>query len=89
LCGSVVTLRLFWPCFSRRRAVSYDLFVGSLGLKKDDFFAYWFDLGDDWWPQIQVMDVGKKTGRGKYPMVTLRVEDSSPQYLDWEKEDDE
>ncbi|MBI4481541.1 MAG: hypothetical protein HY652_01490 [Acidobacteria bacterium] len=23
--------------------------IGSLGLKVDDAFGYWFDFGDDWW----------------------------------------
>jgi len=30
--------------------------VGSLGLKEDDAFGYWFDFGDDWWHQINVLE---------------------------------
>jgi len=36
-------------------------------LKKDDTFGYWFDFGDDWWHQINVIAIDEKPGRGKYP----------------------
>jgi len=61
--------------------------IGSLELKKDDVFGYWFDFGDDWWHQINVMDVAAKAGRKKYPKVTKRVGESPPQYVDWEDEE--
>jgi len=60
--------------------------ISSLGLKKGDAFGYWFDFGDDWWHQINVMDVEEKAGRGKYPKVTSRVGESPPQYVDWDEE---
>jgi len=63
--------------------------IGSLGLKKDDAFGYWFDFGDDWWHQINVMNVEEKAGAGKYPKVTQRVGESPPQYVDWDQEDEE
>ncbi|MCX5685462.1 MAG: hypothetical protein NT049_17535 [Planctomycetota bacterium] len=31
--------------------------IGSLGLKVDDAFGYWFDFGDDWWHQINVVAI--------------------------------
>jgi hypothetical protein len=61
--------------------------VGSIGLKKGDAFGYWFDFGDDWWHQINVMDIEEKPGRGTYPRVTERVGESPPQYVDWDEED--
>ena len=61
--------------------------VGSLDLKKDDAFGYWFDFGDDWWHQINVTDIKEKAGAGKYPKVTNRVGKSPPQYVDWDKEE--
>lgn len=60
--------------------------VGSLGLKKDDVFGYWFDFGDDWWHQIDVVGIEEKAGRGKYPKVTKRTGKSPPQYVDWDQE---
>ena len=63
--------------------------LGSLGLKVDDAFGYWFDFGDDWWHQINVAAIEEKAGRGKYPRVTKRVGESPPQYVDWEEEDGE
>jgi len=63
--------------------------VGSLGLRKDDAFGYWFDFGDDWWHQVNVVDIKENAGRGNYPKVTKRVGTSPPQYVDWDEEDDE
>jgi len=60
--------------------------IGSLGLKEGDIFGYWFDFGDDWWHQIDVMAIEKKAGRGKYPKITKRVGESPPRYIDWDEE---
>jgi len=62
--------------------------IGSLGLKKDDTFGYWFDFGDDWWHQINVVAIEEETERGKYPKVTKRIGDSPPQYVNWDEEDE-
>ena len=61
--------------------------IGSLGLQKDDVFGYWFDFGDDWWHQIDVVDIEQEAGDGKYPKITKRVGESPPQYVDWDEED--
>jgi len=61
--------------------------IGSLELKKDDAFGYWFDFGDDWWHQINVVAIEEKAGRGKLPKVTNRVGESPPQYIDWDEEE--
>ena len=60
--------------------------IGSLGLKVNDRFSYWFDFGDDWWHQIKVVAIGASAPKEKYPKVANRVGESPPQYIDWEEE---
>jgi hypothetical protein len=62
--------------------------VGALGLKVNDAFGYWFDFGDDWWHQINVVAIEEGSGRGKFPKVVKRVGKSPPQYVDWDEEDE-
>lgn len=62
--------------------------IGSLDLKVDDAFGYWFDFGDDWWHQINVVVIDETAGRGKFPKVIKRVGESPPQYVDWDEEDE-
>jgi hypothetical protein len=54
--------------------------IGSLGLKVDEAFGYWFDFGDDWWHQINVISIEVEIPKGEYPRVTKRVGASPPQY---------
>lgn len=61
--------------------------VDSLDLKIDQAFGYWFDFGDDWWHQMNVIDIKDGAPRGKYPKVTNRIGESPPQYVDWSEED--
>lgn len=61
--------------------------IDSLGLKVDQAFGYWFDFGDDWWHQINVLAVDSKVPKGKYPKVVKRIGKSPPQYADWDEED--
>jgi hypothetical protein len=61
--------------------------IDSLDLKVDQAFGYWFDSGDDWWHQINVIAIDEKAPRGKYPRVTERVGESPPQYAAWDGED--
>jgi hypothetical protein len=61
--------------------------IDSLGLKKDRAFGYWFDFGDDWWHQLDVLAVEAEIPPGKYPKITGRVGKSPRQYLS--EEDDE
>jgi len=56
-------------------------------LKVGDAFGYWFDFGDDWWHQINVVAIADEAPRGKYPKVTKRVGASPPQYVDWDREE--
>jgi hypothetical protein len=62
--------------------------IESLGLQVNDLFGYWFDFGDDWWHQIDVMAIEEKAVRGKFPKVIKRVGKSPPQYVDWDEEEE-
>ncbi len=56
--------------------------IDSLKLKKDEMFGYWFDFGDDWWHQVNVIAIEQKTPKGRYPKITNRVGQSPPQYME-------
>jgi hypothetical protein len=56
--------------------------LDALKLKKDEIFGYWFDFGDDWWHQTNVLSIEKKTPKGEYPKVSKRIGQSPPQYID-------
>jgi hypothetical protein len=58
--------------------------IADLGLSIEDVFGYWFDFGDDWWHQINVVSITEKAGKGKYPKITQRVGASPPQYADFD-----
>lgn len=60
--------------------------IGALGLRVGDVFGYWFDFGDDWWHQINVVAIADEVPPGKYPKVTARVGNSPPQYADADEE---
>jgi len=61
--------------------------IGSLGLKVHDRFGYWFDFGDDWWHQINVVAIHKKAPTASLPRVIKRVGESPPQYGDQNEEE--
>jgi len=63
--------------------------IGSLGLKVDQPFGYWFDFGDDWWDQVTVLAIHDKVPRGRSSKVTQKTGDSPPQYIDWDDKDDD
>ena len=60
--------------------------LDSLGLATGDVFGYWFDFGDDWWHQIEVLAIAESMHRAGPPKVTRRVGESPPQYVDWDAE---
>jgi Domain of unknown function (DUF6398)/Plasmid pRiA4b ORF-3-like protein len=60
--------------------------IGSLKLKQDQAFGYWFDFGDDWRHQINVIDIKNPAPKKRYPMITERIGASPPQYVDWDEE---
>ena len=57
--------------------------MSSLSLSEGDAFGYWFDFGDDWWHQVNVIALKSKAPSGKYPKVTQRVGASPPQYAEF------
>jgi hypothetical protein len=63
--------------------------IGSLKLEVDQAFGYWFDFGDDWWHQINVLGIDDEAPPGIYPCITERVGESPPQYPDWDDEEGE
>jgi uncharacterized protein (DUF2249 family) len=56
--------------------------IGSLGLQVGQAFGYWFDFGDDWYHQINVVGIADQVPKGKYPRITKRIGESPPQYAD-------
>ena len=58
-----------------------DTTLDSLGLKVKQTFGYWFDFGDDWWHQINVVAVEDQAVRPKHTGVIKRVGHSPPQYV--------
>lgn len=63
--------------------------IGSLGIEINSAFAYWFDFGDDWWHQVNVVALDEVAPAGKYPRITQRIGESPPQYPDLGEEDEE
>lgn len=62
--------------------------LDALGLKVGRSFGYWFDFGDDWLHQIDVVAIKENIPRGRYPKVVARKGGSPPQYVDWDEEDE-
>lgn len=62
--------------------------IDSLGLTVNQPFGYWFDFGDDWQHQINVVSIEKLTGRGTFPKIIKHVGESPPQYPDLDNEDE-
>ena len=62
--------------------------VDSLGLAVGQAFGYWFDFGDDWYHQVNVVAIGEAMPKVKYPRITARVGESPPQYMDYEEDDE-
>ncbi|MBM3500421.1 MAG: plasmid pRiA4b ORF-3 family protein [Armatimonadetes bacterium] len=62
--------------------------IDSLDLEVGRAFGYWFDFGDNWYHEIDVVAIGEVVPRRRYPRVTERVGESPPQYVDWDEEDE-
>ena len=62
--------------------------LDSLGLEVGRTFGYWFDFGDDWLHQIDVVAIEEDVPRGEYPKVVARKGQSPPQYVNWDEEDE-
>ncbi len=59
--------------------------LDSLELRLKRKFYYYFDFGDSWYHEVQVIKIGPAPPRGKFPKVTARVGKSPPQYpnVEW------
>jgi len=73
------------------REDTYGTTLDSLGLEEGRIFGYWFDFGDDWMHQVNVVKVEDAPARVLFPRVTGRTGESPPQYppLDEEEEFDD
>jgi hypothetical protein len=66
--------------------ISTEVKIGSLDLEVGEPFGYWFDFGDDWWHQIDVVSIREDIPAGKYPRIIERVGQSPPQYADFDEQ---
>ena len=48
-----------------------------------------FDYGDDWRFTVEVIGLGQKQAKVRYPKVLKRVGEAPEQYGTWDDEDDE
>ena len=60
--------------------------MDSLGLETGQRFAYWFDFGDCWEHEIEVVSISDAPSRGHFPTVTAQVGESPAQYPQWDDE---
>ena len=56
--------------------------ISSLKLKVGESFCYWFDFGDDWWHQINVLSIKEEIPTGEHPRLINQIGESPPQYPD-------
>lgn len=72
---------------SKRSGDVSSVAMDDLKLKEGDTFGYWFDFGDDWWHQINVLSIADRAPDGDYPRETKRIGNSPPQYPDVDDEE--
>ena len=65
--------------------ISTETKIGALDLAVGEPFGYWFDFGDDWWHQLNVVAIEGDIPAGNYPRIIERVGDSPPQYADFDE----
>lgn len=63
-----------------------DTTIDDLNLTTKSQFGYWFDFGDDWQHQINVVGITEGEPKGRFPRITKRTGESPPQYIDWDEE---
>jgi len=56
--------------------------IDSLALKPKQKFLYLFDFGDEWWHSVQLLDIRREEGKGKYPRIIESQGEAPPQYDD-------
>jgi hypothetical protein len=62
--------------------------LDDLNLEVGRSFGYWYDFGDNWYHQIDIIAIGQPEAGRRYPRVIAQVEDNPPQYMDWDEEGD-
>jgi hypothetical protein len=55
--------------------------IGAFNLTVGQKFYYWFDFGDDWIHQIEVISIDDEVSQDMYPKITARIGESPPQYI--------
>jgi len=54
--------------------------IDSIALYGGPKFLYLFDYGDEWWHEVELMNVTKKVTRASYPRIVEKHGKSPPQY---------
>ncbi len=54
--------------------------IDSIALYGGPKFLYLFDYGDEWWHEVELIDVTEKVTRANYPRVVKKQGKSPPQY---------
>lgn len=54
--------------------------IDSLYLHPGQRFLYLFDYGDEWWHDVELMEIKAQTSQGKYPRIVKKQGKSPPQY---------
>lgn len=72
---------------SKEESYTTQTSIDSLGLNIDEPFGYWFDFGDNWWHQINVISINEEPPAGHCPKVIKRTGESPPQYVDLDNDD--
>ena len=61
--------------------------IDSLALKLKRKFLYLFDLGDEWWHSVQLLNIRQEEPKGKYPRAIESQGESPPQYDDYDEDE--
>jgi len=62
--------------------------IGALNLTVGQNFYYWFDFGDDWIHEIEVISIDDEIWQDIYPKIIARIGESPPQYIEWDEEEE-
>jgi len=85
----VLTETLSHTIFRRKYAgIVTETRIGALNPIVGQSFYYWFDFGDDWIHQIDVISIDDEISQDIYPKITARVGDSPPQYFEFDDEEE-
>ena len=63
--------------------------LNALGLDVGRSFGYWYDFGDCWYHQLDVVAIGEAEPKRRYPRIIARTGESPPQYPDADEDDED